>query len=144
MKQLLRNLALVALLCVPWVTQAQNTLTVAAGSATNSQVPVYGNWADAYLRCQTIYPASMIEEAATSVFMETGSITGLTYYLSTPASAAWTGTFEVKIKETSEETLSAFADVTDATTVYTGSLDAHLPLWLLLLQRRIHIAEAIC
>ena len=123
MKQLLRNLALVALLCVPWVTQAQNTLTVAAGSATNSQVPVHGNWADAYLRCQTIYPASMIEEAATSVFMETGSITGLTYYLSTPASAAWTGTFEVKMKETSEETLSAFADVTDATTVYTGSLD---------------------
>ena len=123
MKHLLRNLALVALLCVPWVTQAQNTLTVAAGSATNTQVPVHGNWADAYLRCQTIYPASMIEEAATSVFMETGSITGLTYYLSTPASAAWTGTFEVKMKETSEETLSAFADVTDATTVYTGSLD---------------------
>lgn len=123
MKHLLRNLALLALLCVPWVTQAQNTLTVAAGSATNSQVPVHGIWADAYLRCQTIYPASMIEEAATSVFMETGSITGLTYYLSTPASAAWTGTFEVKMKETSEETLSAFADVTDATTVYTGSLD---------------------
>ncbi len=104
---------------------AQSTLTVADGTTTNSYVPIYGLWADAYLRCQTIYPASTIDAAVTTMGMNGGTITGLTYYLSSPATAAWTGTWEVKLKEVpvTTTTLSAFLDMTDATTVYTGLLD---------------------
>ena len=102
---------------------AQNTLTVANGTATNSYVPVYGYWADAYLRCQTIYTAGALDAAATGYGLNGGTITGLTYYLSSPASSAWTGTWEVKMMEVTASTLSAFVDMTNATTVYTGALD---------------------
>lgn len=122
MQKFLRTLMLAALM-LPFVSQAQNTLTVADGTETNSNVPIYGLWADAYLRCQTIYPASEIEAAATTTGMTGGTISSLTYYLSTPAAEAWTGTWEVKLMEVSATTLSAFVDMTTATTVYTGTLD---------------------
>ena len=122
MNKIIRTLLLMALV-LPWAATAQNTLTVADGTATNSNVPVYGLWADAYLRCQTIYPASDIAVATTTVAMNGGSITGLTYYITSPAAEAWTGTFEVKMMETTSTTLSAFADMTGATTVYTGALN---------------------
>ena len=102
---------------------AQNTLTVANGTTTNSYVPVYGFYADAYLRCQTIYTAGALDAAAAGYGMNGGTITGLTYYLSSPASEAWTGTWEVKLMEVTASTLSAFVDMTNATTVYTGTLD---------------------
>ena len=102
---------------------AQNTLTVADGTTTNSYVPVYGFYADAYLRCQTIYTAGALDAAAAGYGMNGGTITSLTYYLSSPASEAWTGTWEVKLMEVTASTLSAFVDMTNATTVYTGTLD---------------------
>ncbi len=124
MKKILRTLMLAALL-LPFASQAQNTLTVADGTTTNSYVPVYGLYVDDFVRCQTIYPASEILGAATSYYMTGGTITGLTYYLSSSAAASWgAATFVVNIKEVSATTLSAFVDMTDATTVYTGSLDA--------------------
>ena len=124
MQKFLRTLTLLACLALPWVTQAQNTLTVADGTATNSNVPIYGLYVDDYLRCQTIYPASMIEEAAGAVGMNGGSITSLTYYMSTPAAASWgNANFEIKIKEVAATTLSAFVDMSGATTVYTGSIN---------------------
>lgn len=117
MKTFLR-LLLFAALWVPMGAQAQTSyLTVANGTESNSYVPVYGFYADAYLRCQTIYPASML----TSMTGE--NILGLTYYLSTSAAAAWTGTFEVKMMEVSDTTLSAFLPDSIATTVFTGTLD---------------------
>ena len=66
---------------------AQNTLTVADGTTTNSNVPIQGLWADAYLRCQTIYTAAALDAAADTYGMNGGTITGLTYYLSSPAAA---------------------------------------------------------
>ena len=75
---------LAAAMLLPLVSQAQNTLTVADGTATNSYVPVYGFYVDDFVRCQTIYPAIDIIDAASSVYMTGGTITGLTYYLSTP------------------------------------------------------------
>lgn len=111
-------------MAMPWVAQAQNTLTVADGTATNSNVPVYGLYVDEYLRCQTIYPASMIEEAADAFGMNGGSISSMTFYLSSSASASWgTANFVVRLTEVSATTLSTWADVTNATTVYEGSLD---------------------
>ena len=124
MQKFLRTLTLLAFMLVPWVSQAQNTLTVANGTVTNSNVPIHGLWADAYLRCQTIYPASMLQEAADAYAMNGGTINSLTYYLSSPASAAWTGTFEVKVTEVAATTLTGWADMAGATTVFTGTLDA--------------------
>lgn len=104
---------------------AQNSLTVADGTSTNSYVPVYGLYVDDFVRCQTIYPAAMLDAAAVGYGMNGGTISSLTYYLGTPASDSWgSASFVVKIKEVTATTLSAFVDMTDATTVYTGSLDA--------------------
>lgn len=121
MQKFLRNLTLVALMVLPWVASAQNTLTVADGTTTNAYVPVYGYYADAYLRSQIIYPAADIAAAVNTVDMNGGSITGLTFYTS-QASVSLDGTFEVKMMETTSTTLSAFADVSTATTVYTGTV----------------------
>ncbi|MBP5327854.1 MAG: choice-of-anchor J domain-containing protein [Bacteroidales bacterium] len=123
MQKFLRTLMLAALL-LPFVSQAQNTLTVADGTATNTYVPIYGLYVDELLRCQTIYPATEIAASATNFFMAGGTITGMTYYLSTPATASWgAANFVIKIKEVAATTLTAFVDMTDATTVYNGTLD---------------------
>lgn len=116
---------LMAAMLLPFASQAQNTLTVADGTTTNSYVPVYGLYVDDFVRCQTIYPASEIASSALAYDMTGGTITGLTYYLSTPAAASWgAASFVVKMMEVTSTTLSSFVDMTNATTVYTGSLDA--------------------
>ena len=102
---------------------AQNTLTVADGTTTNRYVPVYGYYADAYLRCQTIYTAGTLDAAAVGNSMNGGTITGLTYYLSTTASDPWLGTWVIKMMEVPASSLSGFVDMTNATTVYTGTLN---------------------
>ena len=100
---------------------AQNTLTVADGTETNQYVPVYGWYADEYLRCQTIYPSSMLT-GTTDITGE--GILGVTYYLSSPADDSWgSANFVVKVKEVTDATLTAFVNMTNATTVYTGPLD---------------------
>ncbi len=124
MKKLLLLLLTVMMGISSLTLSAQNTLTVADGTTTNSYVPVYGLYVDDYLRCQTIYPAYMLDAAATTYGMIGGDITGVTYYLSSPAAASWgDAVFVVTVKEVTAATLSAFVDMTDATTVYTGSLD---------------------
>ncbi len=124
MQKFLRTLTLLACLAMPWVAQAQNTLTVADGTATNQYVPVYGFYVDDFVRSQTIYPASMIEESADAFGMNGGSISSMTFYLSSPATDSWgAANFVVKLKEVSTTTLSAFMSTDDATTVYEGSLD---------------------
>ena len=122
MKKLLQILPL-AVLLLPFALYAQNTLTVADGTTTSSYVPVHGLWTDSYLRSQTIYPASTIQAAATTHEMTGGSITSLTYYLSSPATSTWPGPWVVKMMEVSATTLSSFVDMTNATTVYTGPLN---------------------
>ena len=66
MKKVLRFLTLAVLLAAPWggyfnQVQAQATLTVADGTATSEYVPVHGNWADAYLKSEFVYPATDLE-----------------------------------------------------------------------------------
>lgn len=121
MQKFLRFLALVALTAVPWAVNAQNTLTVADGTVTNVYVPVYGYYGDAYLHCQYIYPASDIALATTTVGMNGGSITSMTFY-TTEASVSLSATFTFKLMEVSYTTLDAYQDVTGATLVYTGSV----------------------
>lgn len=111
---------MLAALMLPFASQAQTMyLTVADGTTTNSYVPVYGLYVDDFVRCQTVYPASMLSG------MTGEAVLGLTYYLSTPATASWgVANFVVNVMEVQDTTLSAFVDMTNATTVYTGSLDA--------------------
>ena len=98
---------------------AQSTLTVADGTTTNSYVPVYGLYVDDFVRCQTIYPAGMLADLTGE------SILGLVYYLSTPAAASWgSATFVVNIMEVADTALTGFVDMSNATLVYSGSLDA--------------------
>ena len=118
---------LLLLAALLWTTAANaqtGTVVVAEGTTTNSYVPVYGYYADAVLRCQTIYPATMMAD------LTGAEIQGLVYYMASPVSTSYgddlDGTFEVKIGTC---TASAFADDADEfdettlTTVYTGTLD---------------------
>ena len=93
---------------------------IANGTMTNQYVPVYGLWADEYLRCQIIYPESMMTDLVGK------EIQGISYYLFQPAAEAWTGTFEVKIGTVSNSTFGGteWVDVSSFRTVYTGPLDA--------------------
>lgn len=90
-------------------------LTVNDGTTTNSYVPLYGNWADAYLKCEFVIPASDLTE------MSGKKVQGMKFYAYS-SSVSWTGTFQVFLKEVETTTLSAYSGTTDATTVYTGTL----------------------
>ena len=121
MRKIINLVALAVLMFAPGVANSQNTLTVANGTQTNQYVPVYGYYADAYLRSQIVYPATEISASVSTVDMTGGSITGLTFYAS-QSSVSLDGTWEVKLMETTSTTLSTFADMTGATLVYTGTV----------------------
>ena len=93
-------------------------MTAADGTDNNSYVPVYGTWADAYLRSQVVYPASDLANMAGA------TINSLTYYLSSSATAAWTGNFKVRLAEVDGTTISSFQDMSAADVAYDGLLDA--------------------
>ncbi len=97
--------------------QAQGSeLTVCRGTSTNGYVPVYGYYADAYLRMQMIYPADSLAD------MAGGSISQLTWFISSPADDSWGCSFVVKLANTTATTLSDFNNSDPTTTVYTGTL----------------------
>ena len=94
----------------------RDELTVCEGTTTNSYVPVYGFYADAYLKAEMVYPASMLSD------MANGTISGMKFY-ATQASVAWgSANFQVFMTEVTDETLSAFVGPDAATMVYEGVL----------------------
>ena len=98
------------------------SLTVNDGTATNSYVPVYGFYCDAYLKCEYIIPAADLAQ------MNGKTINNMKFYLSSPASASWgSANFKVFMKEVSGTTLSAYTGYSDATVVYEGALDGTQP-----------------
>lgn len=116
----LRSLLLACLLTAGGTAWADE-LTVSNGTNTNTYVPFYGNWADAYQKCEFIIPA---EELAT---LKGTSISALKFY-STTASVIWNGSFLVFLKEVEATTMTAFTGTTDATVVFEGtglSIDAN-------------------
>ena len=116
-----KKLLLSMLLCLACVglARAQEELTVYGdGTATSSNVPVYGTWADAYLKCEFVIPADQLED------MAGGTISQMTYYLTTSATAAWTGTFQVFLKEVDYTSINSYSGTEGATIVYEGNLDA--------------------
>ena len=90
-------------------------LTVHDGTATNGYVPVYGFYADAYLKCEMVFPAEELAD------MTNGTISGITFYATTPAAEAWTATWQVFVAEVANATISDFAG--PGTVVYEGTLD---------------------
>jgi len=99
--------------------RAQVTFTVADGTSTNSYIPVYGLFTDAYQHTQVIYPASMLTDWEGSAF------SAITFYLSSAPSLNWTSVFNVSLGSADVEIYetSAFLQ-SDLTTVYSGTLSA--------------------
>ena len=99
---------------------AQNSLTVANSTATNEYVPVYGYYADAYLRSQTIYPAYMLTD------MNGFAITSMSFHFSSAPSGDWGCNFVVILWEVNDTVFDSEAFLSDsgATTVYTGPLNS--------------------
>ena len=125
MKKKLCNVLLVLILALcagPWRTSAQDLLTVADSTATNSYVPIYGLYLDDYIRTQIIYPEDMLTDMVGSTISE------LTFYLSTLPSnpGNWTSVLNIRmgtVAETAFATTSpAFLTAPDGI-VYTGMLD---------------------
>ena len=114
-KFLMPLVALVAM-ALPWNASAQLTTVVADGTTTNTYIPIYGLWADDYTRSQFIYPASMLEDLTAG-----SQITSLTFYSSTASQNWGAATFDVKLGEVTETTLSSYLTYT-ATTVYSGAI----------------------
>lgn len=93
-------------------------IIVADGTDGSGYVPVYGFYADAYLKAHFVYPASELTE------LNGREMSEMTFHLSSPASEAWTANFKVYIGSYPTTTIDAFADVTTLTQVYDGALDA--------------------
>ena len=96
---------------------AQNTLTVADGSETNSYIPVYGLWADDDQHNQVIYPASMLTQ------MLNQSITSMTFY---PTSIPSWGNiiYTVSLSVTNDSAFATSSLITGSMdVVYTGHVD---------------------
>lgn len=89
-------------------------LTVHDGTGTSSYVPVYGLYADSYLKCEMVFPAAEL------AVMENATINGMTFYAS-KASVSWgAANFQVFVSEVESATISDFAG--PGTVVYEGGL----------------------
>ena len=110
------SLVLALLLAITGLVRAEE-LTVNTGTVTNAYVPVYGFYADAYLKAEFVTPAADLAS------MTDSDITSLRFQIDLPALDAWTGTFQVFLTEVDYTTMSAFQGTEGATIVYEGPLD---------------------
>ena len=97
--------------------RADEFTVYADGEATSQYVPVEGYWADSYQKSEFVIAQAELTE------MSGGLISQMTFYLSTPAAAAWGGNFVVFVKEVGEATIEAYSGTNDATIVFEGPLD---------------------
>ncbi len=120
MKKVLLMFAFIATLLVGSIgtAGAQVNYTVYDGTGTSTYVPVEGLYTDSRLKCEYVIPADHLTAINGS------TISKLTYYLTSSASAAWTCNFQVFVKEVASPTISDFSGMEDATLVYEGTLDA--------------------
>ena len=125
MRKFFKSLLLMALLCVPWVMQAQSdTLTVADGSESNSYVPFYGYWMDASQHNQVIYPASMIANISGD------SITGIGFYMASTNSSPWNSTVTISLGITGDASLTALNTSADLVQVWQGTVNGQGNFWI--------------
>ena len=113
MKKKVFSLMMTLLLAFMGVARADE-LTVNDGEATNAYVPVYGFYADAYLKCEFVQPAADLAD------MNGATINGLTFYASNSSVSWGNAMFEVFLTEVGSTTLNNF--VGDGTIVYQGAM----------------------
>lgn len=89
--------------------------TIYDGTTTSGYVPIYGFYADAYLKCEMVYPATEL------TLVKNGTINGLTFYAS-QQDVNWGANFQVFLKEVDDPGISAFYGPDSATIVYDGPL----------------------
>lgn len=93
-------------------------LTVADGTATNEQLPVYSYYGDVKTHGQFIYPASDLTA------MQNASITSLTFYPGEKATKVMTSVYTVKLAVIEQSAFSGSYISAEMTTVYEGKIDA--------------------
>ena len=118
-KSLLITLLLACL--APWAVNADELTVYENETGTNNFVPIYGTYVDASnFKSEFIIPADQLES------MSYGTITKMTFYLSTQASKAWDASFQVYVKEVSDTYVpTSFIGTTDATMVFSGVLNGN-------------------
>ena len=95
-------------------TFVSGNVTVHDGTTTNSYVPVYGFYVDAYNKDEMVYPAAELSEMANM------DINSMKFYASN-ANVSWgSASFQVFLAEVGSTTLSDFAG--PGTIVYEGAL----------------------
>ncbi|MCR4878222.1 MAG: Omp28-related outer membrane protein, partial [Bacteroidales bacterium] len=123
----LQNLRFVAFVCegsqevltsIEVPIQTQHSYTVADGTQSNSNSPIYTGYSDNFLRNQVIYPASMLYD------MEGAEISAITFHLKTPPVAPWTCVFEAKLGIVNEDQFYStnFHSTTNLPAYYTGTV----------------------
>ena len=113
MKKKVFSLMMTLLLAASGFVRADE-LTVHDGTATNVYVPVYGFYADAYLKAEFVMPAA--ELAA----MNGGTIESMTFYASQNNTDWGVANFQVFLTEIGTTTIEAFNG--PGTVVYQGAL----------------------
>ena len=113
MKKKVFSLMMMLLLAFTGFVRADE-LTVNDGSATNGYVPVYGFYADAYLKCEFVQPAADLAA------VNGGTINSLTFFASNSNVSWGNANFQVFVTEVADASISAFAG--PGTVVYTGAL----------------------
>ena len=95
-----------------------HSATVNDGISTNSYIPVYGHYADAYLKAEFVTPAELLTNIPSP-----SKITSMTFYAAAAPADTWEpASFKVFLKEVPSVTLSDFTGYSDATVVYEGAL----------------------
>lgn len=96
-------------------------LTVNDDTETNTYVPVYGYYCDAYLKCEYVLPASQLTD------MTDNTIYGMTFYQYSVANGSWGNAhFIVFMKEVPFTSLMAddgYVGYSESDIVYVGPLD---------------------
>lgn len=111
----------VLLLCSMTRLPAQtNSTTVADGSATNSNIPIYGLYMSSWQHTQIIYPENMLAD------MVGGTITEISFYTSAPAfNYDWQAPMRVRMGITQSSSFTTADYLADSLeTVYLGTLSA--------------------
>lgn len=96
---------------------ALDVLTINDGDATNSNIPIYGWYADAYQKSQFVIPADDLTGVSGTTW------TSMRFYASSPATEAWGVNFQVYIGPYDADTINEFVDYSQHTMVYEGVLD---------------------
>lgn len=117
MKKLSIFLMLLMVLCVPLAANAQETLTVCDGTATNEYLPVYGFYMDTQgTTSEFIIPANTEGMSG----MVGGTISKLTFYISGSSSQSWGKPFiQLYLGEVEGTTLSSVNGPSNFTVVKT-------------------------